>query len=135
VKKSFFELIVSVYLLLYVLSLLSAPIYYADGANFSYFAYAGRSGPTVLSYGGGILLFLLLSLAIVKALLAFLYEKQEEKGEKIGFALYSVWVVLSLGLSMVCFAGNSMIAFGVSLGLSLSGLLAFFLDYKLFGQD
>jgi hypothetical protein len=134
-KKSLFELMVSLYLLFFVLLLLLLPIYYADAANFSFFVYASRVGATVLSYGGGILLFLLMALAVVKAVLAFLFEKQVERGEQVGFALYSVWIVLGLGFAMVCFSASCMIAFGLGLGLALSGLIAFFLDYKLYGQD
>jgi hypothetical protein len=36
---------------------------------------------------------------------------------------------------MATFAKESMIAFGLGLGLAFLGLLAFFLDFRLYGQD
>jgi len=134
-KKKYFEIILSLFLLAFVLALLFSPIYYVDERNCAFFPYCLKAGATVLSYGGGILLFLLAALAILKIVFAFRFDLADEKNEQCNFALYSLWIVLGLGYSMICFAAQSLIAFALGVALALSGLLAFFLDYHFYGQD
>lgn len=133
--KKAYEILSSLVLLGALLTLMFLKIYYFAPDNFSYFEYASKAGPTVMAVGGGIFFFLLLGIALVKIVLAFLVDPDSEKGEQIGFALYSAWIVFGLALSMVCFAGESLIAFGLDLGLSLLGLVAFFLDHHFYGLD
>jgi hypothetical protein len=134
-KKKVFELLVSIFLLAFIVALLLSPIYAVDEGNASFFAYCAEKGASVLSYGGGILLALLALLAVLKIVFAFRYENADEKNEQLNFVLYSAWIVLGLGYAMVTFASQSLIAFGLGIGLALSGLLAFFLDYHFYGQD
>jgi hypothetical protein len=134
-KKPVYETLVASLLLAFVVLLLLLPIYYHDETSSNYFVYCAAAGATVLSYGGGILLFLLFALGVVKILFAFLFKKTPEKEEQLNFLLYSIWIVLGLGYALVSFAGTSMIAFGLGLGLSFLGLLTFFLDYHFYGQD
>lgn len=134
-KKKYFELLISFLLLSFVLLLVFLPIYYVNDVSVSFFLYCEKAGADILSYGGGILLSLLAILSIVKAIYAFRYGGDSEKNEQVNFALYSIWIVLGLGYAMVCFAKESLIAFGLGLGLSLLGLLIFFLDFHFYGQD
>jgi|LAHS01.1.fsa_nt_gb hypothetical protein len=134
-KKKYFEILLSLFLLAFVSALLFTPIYYFGEGNYAFFPYCLKAGASVLSYGGGILLFLLITLAILKIVFAFRFELSEEKNEQYNFALYSIWIILGLGYSMVCFASQSLIAFTLGIALALSGLLAFFLDYHFYGQD
>jgi len=134
-KKKYFGLLISLLLLSCVLLLAFLPIYSIEEASVSFFLYCAKAGADVLSYGGGILLALLAILSVVKAIYAFRYGGDTEKNEQVNFALYSIWIVLGLGYTMACFAKGSMIAFGLGLGLSLLGLLTFFLDFHFYGQD
>lgn len=134
-KKPVYEVLSASYLLAFTLVMLIAPVYYYEPGNVNYFRYCSLAGATLLSYGGGILLFLLFALGVVKIVFAFLFKDKADKEEQYQFAVYSVWIILSLGLTMVSFQSASMIAFILALVLALSGLGAFFLDYHLYGQD
>jgi hypothetical protein len=74
-------------------------------------------------------------LAVLKIVFAFRYENADEKNEQLNFVLYSAWIVLGLGYAMVTFAESKPDRLRSGIGLALSGLLAFFLDYHFYGQD
>jgi len=134
-KKSVYEVLSASFLIGFCLVLFFAPIYFFGAGNYAYFPYCIQAGATLLSLGGGIFLFLFLLLGAGKIVLTFLMKGNDEKQEQFQFAIYSIWIILGLGYSMICFQSQSLIAFGLGIGLAFAGLLSFFLDYHLYGQD
>ena len=134
-KKKNFELLFSLLFFLEVAGALFLPIYSAAEATHPFFSYVALEGADLLSLGAGIVLFLLLAASLFKAVFALRHGQEDEKSEQVHFVLYCLWIILGLGYAVITFIGGSLFAFGYAIGLSLSGLLAFFLDFHFYGQD